>query len=137
MGINQWDEFYPSENIIREDINKKEMYIGQINNIIASVFTLSTEYDREYEIGNWQYCNLRYYVVHRLCVSPINQNKGIGTQTMKFIEDTFRSENIKAVRLDAFSLNPAALKLYKKFGYIKVGEVNFRKGLFYLFEKKL
>jgi len=31
----------------------------------------------------------------------------------------------------------AALKLYKKLEYTKTGEVLFRKGLFYLFDKKL
>ncbi|MDP4147194.1 MAG: GNAT family N-acetyltransferase, partial [Bacillota bacterium] len=39
--------------------------------------------------------------------------------------------------LDVFSLNPFALKMYYKQGYIKVGEVNWRKGKFYLMEKKL
>jgi ribosomal protein S18 acetylase RimI-like enzyme len=56
---------------------------------------------------------------------------------MKYAEDTLRSEGIEAVRLDAFSQNPAALRLYEKRGYEKVGEVTFRKGRFYLFEKKL
>lgn len=137
MGINQWDEIYPSEDIIKEDIVNTEMYIGLINSTIASAFTLSQRHDKEYENGNWRYDDLRYSVIHRLCVNPTYQNKRVGTQTMKFIEDILRSENVETVRLDAFSQNPAALRLYKKLGYNKVGEVNFRKGLFYLFEKKL
>jgi len=44
---------------------------------------------------------------------------------------------IKSVRLDTFSENPAALRLYEKLGYKNTGRVNFRKGLFYLFEKSL
>jgi predicted GNAT family acetyltransferase len=39
--------------------------------------------------------------------------------------------------LDAFSLNPFALRLYEKIGYVRVGEANWRKGLFYLYEKKI
>lgn len=137
MGIHQWDEIYPAEDIIKEDIVNTEMYIGLIDSVIASAFTLSPKHDKQYKIGNWQYDDLRYSVIHRLCVNPTYQNKGVGTQTMNFIEDIFKKENFEAARLDAFSQNPIALKLYKKFGYIKVGEVNWRKGLFYLFEKKL
>ncbi|MDP4108992.1 MAG: GNAT family N-acetyltransferase [Bacillota bacterium] len=137
LGIHQWDEVYPSESIVKADIRNKELYIGFSGNSIVSVFTLNPMHNKEYETGDWQYDNVRYSVIHRLCVNPACQNKGVGTQTMKYIEDTFRNENIEAVRLDAFSQNPAALRLYEKLGYKKVGEVLFRKGLFFLFEKKL
>jgi ribosomal protein S18 acetylase RimI-like enzyme len=56
---------------------------------------------------------------------------------MAFIEETLRARGVKAVRLDAFSLNPFALRLYERLGYEKTGEVTFRKGLFYLYEKDL
>lgn len=56
---------------------------------------------------------------------------------MRFIESTFLGNGIQAVRLDAFSLNPYALRLYERLGYRKTGEVTFRKGVFYLYEKEL
>ena len=137
MGIHQWDELYPSKNIICEDIRNKELYIGLSDDKIVSAFTLNPTHDNEYEIGNWLYGNLRFSVVHRLCVNSSCQGKQIGTQTMEYIEDTLKSENYEAVRLDAFSQNPVALRLYEKLGYCKVGEVVFRKGVFFLFEKKM
>lgn len=137
MGIHQWDEIYPTIDDIKQDIEKEEMYIGLIGDIIASAFVLNQTHDEGYANGNWQYNNLSYSVLHRLCVNPECQNKGVGTKTMKFIEDTLRNENIQTIRLDAFSQNPSALRLYEKLGYIKVGKINFRNGLFYLFEKRL
>jgi hypothetical protein len=56
---------------------------------------------------------------------------------MIMIEELLRKEGIQSIRLDAFSLNPYALKMYGALGYQKVGETNWRKGLFYLLEKKL
>ena len=56
---------------------------------------------------------------------------------MQLIEDILRTRGIETIRLDAFSLNPIALKMYEKLGYQRVGEVTWRKGLFYLFEKKI
>lgn len=42
-----------------------------------------------------------------------------------------------AVRLDIFSQNPHALRLYTKLGYAPVGTVRWRMGDFILMEKKL
>jgi ribosomal protein S18 acetylase RimI-like enzyme len=44
---------------------------------------------------------------------------------------------IDTIRLDVFTLNPYALKMYEKSGYIKVGFAHWRKGEFYLMEKKV
>ena len=137
MGIFQWDELYPDEKTIKEDICRAEMYLGLIDGAIASAFTLNREHDKEYANGKWRHGGTHYAVVHRLCVSPDRQNEGIGTQTMRYIAETLRHKGVEDIRLDAFSQNPAALKLYEKLGFQKVGEVPFRKGLFYLFEKRL
>lgn len=104
---------------------------------IVSVFVLNQECEEEYENGNWEHRESDFAVIHRLCVNPIFQNKKIGKKTMNIIEEMLRQKGIESVRLDAFSLNPYALKLYENLGYIKVGKVVWRKGQFYLFEKKL
>lgn len=136
-GINQWDSVYPDEEVLRKDILKGQMFLGNIDDRIASVFVLNQEYDEEYKNGNWKYKNGSFIVVHRLCVNPIFQNQGVGKCSMMLIEKMLKKENIESIRLDAFSLNPAALKLYEKSGYVRVGKANFRKGLFYLYEKKI
>ncbi|MDR3598040.1 GNAT family N-acetyltransferase [Clostridium sp.] len=70
-------------------------------------------------------------------ILPDFQNQGVGTQSMMLIEKMIRKNWIGSIRLDAFSLNPFALRLYEKIGYARVGKANWRKGLFYLFEKKI
>jgi ribosomal protein S18 acetylase RimI-like enzyme len=113
------------------------MYVGIEDNVIVSAVVVNNEFDEEYKNGNWKYENDNFAVVHRLCVNPICQNKKIGRDTMIKIEELLKAEGIQSVRLDAFSLNPYALRMYKNLGYMKVGEAKWRKGLFYLFEKKL
>jgi ribosomal protein S18 acetylase RimI-like enzyme len=48
-----------------------------------------------------------------------------------------RQRLIKSIRLDAFTKNFYALKMYEKLNYRKVGQGYFRKGIFYIFEKAL
>ncbi|MFA9376045.1 MAG: GNAT family N-acetyltransferase [Lachnotalea sp.] len=136
-NILQWDELYPDRNILYNDIQSRQLYIGMIEDKIASVFVLNQECDEEYTDGNWEYPNATYYVIHRLCVNPHFQNRGIGLTTMKHIHKEMKQIGIETIRLDSYTLNPYAVKMYTKLGYNKVGYVNWRKGRFYLMEKKL
>ena len=136
-NIHQWDEIYPDKAILEEDINKNLMYIGKIDNSIAVCFVLSEECDEEYKNGAWKYPDARFNVIHRLCVNPEFQNKGIATETMKYIENICKSEGYDSIRLDCFTENPYSRKLYDKAGYSVVGYADWRKGRFELREKKI
>lgn len=137
QGIPQWDEIYPNREVLESDIARGELTVGRIGGKIACVFVLSERYDEEYAQGRWRFPGSRYCVLHRLCVHPAFQNRRVAARTMDSIEAALKSDGIEFVRLDAFSLNPYALRLYESRGYEKAGEVTFRKGLFYLYEKKL
>jgi len=136
-NIFQWDEFYPDKEILENDINKKQLYKITLNNDIISTFAINKEYDMDYLDGKWEYNGNDFVILHRLCVNPKYQNKGFGTKTILRIEEYLKDNGIKSIRLDTFSKNPIALRLYGKLGYKKTGEANWRKGLFFLFEKIL
>jgi len=136
-GIPQWDEIYPNRDVLGSDIALGELTVGRIDGKAACVFVLSERYDEEYAQGRWRFPDSRFCVLHRLCVHPAFQNRRVAARAMDFIEAALKSDGVESVRLDAFSLNPYALRLYESRGYEKAGEVTFRKGLFYLFEKKL
>lgn len=134
-GIFQWDEIYPVREDFLEDIKKGQLYAGSINGRIAVLYTLNKECDAQYARGKWQKEDELFCAVHRLCVEPDFQNKGIAKQTLLYIEEILRKADIHSVRLDVFSDNPFALKLYDSLGYARVGCCDWRKGKFYLMEK--
>lgn len=136
-GIPQWDEVYPCRSDIMRDVENKQMRVCLADGKIAAVYTLNQDYDEQYNNAQWQYPDASFMVLHRLCVSPSFQHQGIAAKLLAYIEDELRKMNIETVRLDAFTQNPYALKLYEKAGYVITGTANFRKGLFYLMEKKL
>ena len=136
-GIDQWDDTYPTQAVIEQDIANGEMTIGLIGGIIVCAFVLNKEQWEGYEDGDWQYSNLPFSVLHRLCVNPTYQGKGIAKQALQYIEALLKSKGVGVLRLDSFPQNLNAVKLYEKQNYIKVGETAFRKGTFYLYEKKL
>lgn len=134
-NIYQWDEIYPDQVVLKQDVLNRQMYVGIMDKVIVSAVVINRKFDEEYRYGCWKYD--RFAVVHRLCVDPIYQHQKVGKGTMTKIEELLRTEGIQSIRLDTFSLNPYALKMYEALGYQKTGEVNFRKGLFYLLEKSL
>ncbi|MFV0395009.1 MAG: GNAT family N-acetyltransferase [Coprobacillaceae bacterium] len=136
-GIEQWDSLYPDKQTITNDIYKEELYIGTITNTIVVVFVINEEYDDAYNDVSWHLQTKKFKILHRLCVNPDFQNKGIAKITMKYIEEQLILKKIDAIRLDAFSNNPYALRLYHSLGFIIVGETIFRKGKFLLMEKIL
>ena len=136
-GIPQWDEVYPDRSILLDDIAKNQLCVAVLDGEIVCAYAVNAECDEQYENGDWQYPDASFRVVHRLCVSPKAQSRGVGAAVCLHIAEGLVAEGIEAVRFDAFPQNPSALRLYEKLGCKKVGTANWRKGQFWLMEKKL
>ena len=133
-GIEQWDmEAYPTNEDILRDIEKREMYVGIQNDRIVVAYTINKEADAQYQNASWSE-GFSFLIVHRLCVAPEFQHQNIARETMTHIQDESRCYGIKAIHLDAFKQNPYAISLYKKLGYRKWGEAEWRNGKFNLYE---
>lgn len=135
--IFQWDSIYPTREDFLKDIQNGELFVGQLDNDIAVIYTINKQCEEEYQNGNWNYANCDYRIIHRLCVHPKFQNQKIAKTTLGYIETQLREMDVAAIRLDVFSNNPSALALYRNSGYEKTGYADWRKGRFYLMEKHL
>jgi ribosomal protein S18 acetylase RimI-like enzyme len=78
-------------------------------------------------------------VIHRLSVHPEFQGKGIAKEILKFIEGFASENNYSSIRLDAYSGNEKALKLYENSNYKKAGQFDYpmRDLPFYCYEKNI
>ena len=135
--IFQWDEKYPTRVDFLDDLQENTLSVGTIEGKIAVTFTVNQTCDPEYDDGDWQYPDEEYRIIHRLCVNPEFQGRGVAGRTLRHIEEELRRQRIGAVRLDAFSKNPTAVALYTGNGYEKRGFADWRMGRFYLMEKRL
>ena len=136
-GIDQWDEYYPDREILTEDVESGDMTLGLLDGHLACAYVVNREYDPEYELGAWDFAQGDFCVLHRLCVNPRMQGQGLARQAMARMEAEARTKGFDSVRLDVFSQNLHAQRLYERLGYKRTGEVRFRKGIFYLMEKGL
>jgi len=136
-NIYQWDELYPVKDDFLEDIKNNSMYLALEGDEVAALYVISDESDEAYDYAAWKYDKDTSYVLHRFCVSPSFQNKGIGKKVLLHIEEQIKDMGYESVRLDVFTENPFAQKLYRNNGYEVTGYDDWRKGRFDLMEKKL
>lgn len=136
-GIDQWDELYPTKEDFLKDIEENSLYLAIKDEQIAALYVISKEEDEAYRYVQWASKDETAFVLHRFCVSPEFQNKGIGREVLRYIEKQVLDMGYQSIRLDVFSENPFAQKLYRKNGYVTRGSAEWRKGRFDLMEKIL
>lgn len=137
QGIDQWDELYPTAKDFENDINQNALYAAVDGDKIIGVYVINQDCDEEYHACTWQNPSQTACILHRLCLLPDYQHKGMGSEILSQIHAQAKSMGYSSIRLDVFSKNNRALKLYEKHGYQRRGSAHWRKGLFFIMEKTL
>ncbi|WP_246309895.1 GNAT family N-acetyltransferase [Paenibacillus alginolyticus] len=77
--------------------------------------------------------------IHRLAIHPEYQGRGLGKVLLKFAEQYALDQLCTSVRLDVFSTNNTAVRMYQRAGYVLIGTIRFpfRHEPYYCFEKIL
>ena len=138
LGIDQWDDEYPSRQIISAAIENQSLYVIVESESVVAAVGLDSEQPDEYQSCAWQ-SDDHALVVHHLLVHPNYWGKGYASRLMNFAESHVQALGASSIRLDAYKGNPAALSLYRTRSYSEVGEVTFpRRSLaFICFEKQV
>jgi ribosomal protein S18 acetylase RimI-like enzyme len=132
----QWNEHYPTREIISNDIKNRELQaVFEAGKIIA-IIVITEEQEKEYEPVDWLDKEGRFLIVHRLAVHPKNRRQGIAKKLMDDAEEHARKNGYTSIRLDTYSKNPDAIRFYEKRGYRRCGEIYFphREFPFYCYE---
>jgi GNAT superfamily N-acetyltransferase len=135
--IEQWDEHYPNAGAIDRDLAQGTAYVGLWGNRLVAMIVVNEYQDPEYAEVPWQYAEGAIAVVHRLMVHPMAEGRRVARAMMAFAEQLAIEQGNAIIRLDAFSLNPRALRLYHALDYRDAGTIRLRKGIFHCFEKRL
>lgn len=140
LGIDQWQDGYPTSEFICEDISRGVGYVactddGAIIGYEAVVLTGEVAYEQIADI-KWNTPN-RYVVVHRLCVSGDSRRHGVAMELMSFASNHAQQHDIHAFRIDTHKGNVRMLSLLRKLGFQRVGRVRYESGEREAFDLKL
>lgn len=137
QGVGQWDEHYPTRELVEQDIRENALFVVMEEEEIRACFSLRMESIPQYAQIRWGAPQARFCVLHRLCVDPEQQGKGIGRRAMAMAEEVARERGFQAIRLEAFAPNTASLRVYESCGYQARGEIDVWGMHFICYEKKI
>lgn len=123
-GSNQWQNGYPNQKTVHNDLTNGYAYVLFENNIIlayaAIIFGAEPSYNNIK--GHW-ITNSDYAVVHRVATSGALKGKGVATRLFSLIEDLCIEQKVYSIRVDTNFDNIPMRKILNKLNYIYCGEV--------------
>lgn len=131
LGIDQWQDGYPSREVIEGDIERGIGYVlCNDNNEAVSYAAIVLSGEEAYlQIDDSQWHTpSEYVVVHRLCVANNIRRRGAAASLMQHAATIARSNNIHAFRIDTHRGNVRMLAMLEKLGFAYVGIIYYTSG---------
>lgn len=129
-GIDQWQNHYPNEASILNDIQQGESYVVIYDHKIVGTFALSfrneSTYDTIYD-GKWL-STQAYAVIHRIAVDNHFKGYGVSTKIINEVSTWCINNNIFSIKIDTHPDNHVMRNVLEKNGFINCGTIYLRDG---------
>jgi len=137
-GSNQWQDGYPNETIVAQDIEKGVGYVLTLGETLIGYSAVLVNDEPEYAKiqGRWL-TEGDFVVFHRVAIAETHLGQGWAKQLLQQIENLARQLGISSIKADTNFDNGAMLALFAQAGYSYCGEVYFRGSPRKAFEKVL
>ena len=124
QGIDQWQDGYPSEDILAEDIRLGRIYVYDDDGAIASITVLTEEPEPVYDTldGEWQSTE-PYLTIHRMALDDAHRHAGLAAKIVEHAVKMAKSMNLTAVRADTHRGNKVMRRFLEKSGFVERGLV--------------
>lgn len=121
-GIDQWQDGYPNEDSIINDINQNEAYVLEDNGKILATTMISSNIEPTYNYieGNWLQ-NDKYMVIHRIAIR--NDQKGKGLAKIIIDEALKLYPDVHSIRIDTHDDNLSMQRFLIKYGFTYCGTI--------------
>lgn len=139
LGIDQWQDGYPSVKIIEDDIASGVGYVYCVDNEVVGYVVIVLDDESAYSQisdSEWNTSN-DYVVVHRLCVRGGYTKAGIAMAMMDFASQQARKCGFTGFRIDTHRGNIRMLSLLEKLGFKYVGVIYYDSGERLAYDLKL
>lgn len=109
---------HPSDDMLEEAINQRELYLGIIDQRIAACMVIN-QYGDDYQKATWDndISECEYLVIHVLGVHQDFRRRGLAKEMVQFAIDLARQNEKRAIRLDVLHGNLPAEEMYTSMGF--------------------
>ena len=129
QGINQWQNGYPNELVLINDIAHGESYILEHNNQIIATTVISFHKEPTYSVikGQW-ITDTPYAVIHRIAVAPQAKGNGAAKRLFDEAEKICKQRMINSLRIDTHPQNKSMIRAIEKQGFVFCGIIHLTTG---------
>lgn len=132
LGIDQWQNGYPSITVIREDIVLQQSYVVDIDGKIVGTFVLITDGEPTYDHihdGAWlTQDSTSYIAIHRVAISIAQRGCGISTAILEYAAKQARALGRASLRIDTHRGNVIMRRMLEKHGFVHCGSIYLQNG---------
>src|SRR5690554_3199156 len=123
-GSDQWQNGYPNEKVIQDDLKSGCAYVITDKQLIVGYAAIIFDIEPAYNDikGKWL-SNGEYVVLHRLATAKAKKGKGVATQLFKLLEELCLKKKVYSIKVDTNFDNVPMLKILDDLGYTYCGEV--------------
>lgn len=139
LGIDQWQDGYPTVEIIMRDIESKVGYVYVEENTVAgyAAIVLTGEIAYKQIPNNIWATGEDYVVVHRLCVSKEYTRNGIALSLMRKAKELAIEAGYSGFRIDTHRGNVRMLSMMDRLGFEYRGIIHYESGERLAYDLKL
>ncbi|CDM67260.1 N-acetyltransferase GCN5 [Clostridium bornimense] len=121
-NIDQWQDNYPNEKTILNDVNNETSYVLVKDDNIVATASISFEAEPTYNHieGNWL-TNDRYVVIHRVAVSNDYKGLRLSSTILDNAKALALKNNIHSIKIDTHKDNKAMQKVLLKNNFTYCG----------------
>lgn len=125
-GSEQWQNGYPNEQTVEDDIANGYAYVLINDNDViayaAIIFGIEPAYN---DIDGKWLTSGDYVAIHRVATSDAAKGKGVATKLFKLIEDLSARHKVYSIKVDTNFDNIPMMKILDKLNYTYCGEIFF------------
>lgn len=116
QNIDQWQNGYPNEEVINNDIENKESYVMTKDDEILATTVISFEEESSYKniIDGCWLTNGDYGVIHRIAVDNTYKGLGLSHKIIKYAEKLCLERGVHSIKIDTHEDNIPMQSLLKK-----------------------
>ena len=133
LGIDQWQNGYPSREVVEEDIALSRAYAVMDDGALCGTFVLIEDgeptYDKIFE-GHWPTGDdsQDYAAMHRVAISVRMRGKGISSAIIDYAVARARALGRASVRIDTHQGNVVMRRMLEKHGFVYCGVIYLTSG---------
>ena len=132
LGIDQWQNGYPSDGVILSDIEKDQSYVCDIDGKICGTFAMLVEseptYDKIYD-GEWLTGDSDDYIaIHRVAIAVSSRGSGLSGKIIGYATEFAKEKGRKSLRIDTHRGNAVMRRMLEKNGFVHCGTIYLENG---------